>query len=52
MKKLETIYEDRKTVIIAKVYNYTLNTVKEMENDGWRLTGTYYGFLTFVKDKV
>lgn len=54
MKKFEvnhTIYEDLETCTIAKVYNYTLDTSKEFEKDGWTLTGTFYGFLTFRKDK-
>lgn len=45
------IYEERKNVLIAKVYNYDLNTVKEMEAQGWTLTGTYYTFLSFQKVK-
>lgn len=34
---------------LATVYNYNLDTVREMEADGWYLQGTYYGFLTFWK---
>lgn len=34
MKNIGIIYEERETCIIAKVYDYNLNTVKEMENDG------------------
>ena len=37
--------------IIAKVYDYTLDTAKEFESKGWKLTGTFYNFLTFVKNK-
>ena len=51
MKEKRYIYEERKNVLIAKVYNYDLNTAKEMEAQGWTLTGTFYGFLTFRKDK-
>ena len=51
MKAKRYIYEERKNVLIAKVYNYDLNTVKEMEAQGWTLTGTFYSFLTFRKDK-
>ena len=51
MKAKRYIYEERKNVLIAKVYNYDLNTAKEMEAQGWTLTGTFYGFLTFRKDK-
>ena len=51
MKAKRYIYEERKNVLIAKVYNYDLNTAKEMEAHGWTLTGTFYGFLTFRKDK-
>lgn len=45
------IYDEYETATICKVYNYNLDTVKEMELNGWTLTGTYYGFLTFRKDK-
>lgn len=31
MKAKRYIYEERKNVLIAKVYNYDLNTAKEME---------------------
>ena len=51
MKAKRYIYEERKDVLIAKVYNYDLNTAKEMEAQGWTLTGTFYSFLTFRKDK-
>lgn len=51
MKKIGTIYEDRENCIIAKVYDYTLDTAKEFESKGWKLTGTFYNFLTFVKNK-
>lgn len=49
MKKF--IYIESETAIFCRVYNYDLDTVKEMELNGWVLTGTYYGFLTFRKDK-
>ena len=51
MKKIGTIYEECETCTIAKVYDYTMDTVKEMKNDGWILTGTFCRFLTFRKDK-
>ena len=51
MKAKRYVYEERKNVLIVHVYNYDLNTVKEMEVKGWTLTGTYYSFLTFRKDK-
>ena len=51
MKAKRYVYEERKDVLIAHVYNYDLNTAKEMESRGWTLTGTFYGFLTFRKDK-
>ncbi len=51
MKKIDIIYEERETCTIAKVYNYTFDTVKEMESSGWKITGTFYRFLTFRKDK-
>ena len=44
-------YTEYETATICKVYNYDLDTVKEMGLKGWVLTGTYYGFLTFRKDK-
>lgn len=31
------------------VYDYTMDTVKEFEEAGWHLSGTYYHFLTFWK---
>ena len=49
MKKF--IYTESETAIICKVYNYDLDTVKEMELNGWALVGTYYRFLAFRKDK-
>lgn len=51
MKEKRYIFEERKDVLIAHVYNYDLDTVKEMEVQGWTLTGTFHGFLTFRKDK-
>ena len=39
------------TGTLCKVYDYTLDTVKEMEAKGWTLYGTYYSFLSFQKDK-
>ena len=51
MKAKRYEYEEREDVLIAYVYNYDLNTAKEMEAQGWTLTGTFYGFLSFRKDK-
>ena len=51
MKAKRYVYEERENVLIAHVYNYDLNTAKEMEAQGWTLTGTFYGFLSFRKDK-
>lgn len=51
MKAKRYVYEERKNVLIAHVYNYDLNTAKEMKSQGWTLTGTFYGFLSFRKDK-
>ena len=51
MKAKRYVYEEMENVLIAYVYNYDLNTAKEMESQGWTLTGTYYGFLSFRKDK-
>lgn len=45
------IYNEYETSTICTVYNYNMDTVKKMEFDGWVLTGTYYGFLTFRKSK-
>ena len=45
------VYIEFDTGTICRVYNYDLDTVKEMESEGWMLTGTYYGFLSFRKDK-
>lgn len=33
----------------AIVYNYNMDTVREMEADGWRLEGISYGSLSFWK---
>lgn len=51
MKAKRYVYEERENALIAHVYNYDLDTKKEMEAQGWTLTGTFYGFLTFRKDK-
>ena len=32
-----------------RVYDYTLDTVKEFQAQGWRLSGTYRMFLSFWK---
>ena len=45
------VYEEYSTVTVCKVYDYDMDTAREMKADGWTLTGTYYGFLTFRKDK-
>lgn len=47
-KKVITEYE---TCTVCQVYNYTMDIVKEMEQAGWVLEGTYYRHLTFQKDK-
>lgn len=36
---------------LCKVYNYNLNTIKEMEKEGWKVQGTYICYFTFWKDK-
>lgn len=36
---------------LCKVYNYNLNTIKEMEKEGWKVQGTYVCYFTFWKDK-
>ena len=51
MKAKRYVYEERENALIAHVYNYDLDTKKEMEAQGWTLTGTFYSFLTFRKDK-
>ena len=51
MKAKRYVYEERENALIAHVYNYDLDTKKEMEDRGWTLTGTFYSFLTFRKDK-
>ena len=51
MKAKRYIFEEMENVLIAYVYNYDLNTAKEMEAQGWTLTGTFYSFLTFRKNK-
>lgn len=33
----------------AFVFNYNMDTVREWEANGWKLEGTFYGFLTFWK---
>lgn len=45
------IITELETSTICQVYNYDMDTLKEMEAKGWVLEGTYYGFLTFRKDK-
>ena len=44
------VYEKREGYEFCIVYNYTLDTVPEMESLGWTLTGTYSRFLTFRID--
>lgn len=51
MKAKRYLYEERENALIAYVYNYDLDTKKEMEAQGWTLTGTFYSFLSFRKDK-
>ena len=45
------VITDKETCTICQVYNYTLDVVREMKQDGWVLEGTYYHNLTFRKDK-
>ena len=33
----------------ATVYDYTLDAIRAMENEGWKLTGTYYAKLCFER---
>ena len=33
----------------AMVYDYTLDATKATENEGWKLTGTYYAELWFER---
>lgn len=44
-------YEEHNDTIRCTVYNYNMNTIKEMEKDGWKCDGTYYSFFTFWKYK-
>ena len=44
-------YEEFENGTRCTVYNYNLNTIKEMEADGWKCTGTYVSFFTFWKEK-
>ena len=51
MKRFERPTEYRKCAdgTLAIVYDYNMDTVREWEANGWKLEGTYYGFLTFWK---
>ena len=46
----ETEYKKYWNGTRAIVYNYNMNTIGEWEANGWKLEGTYYGFLTFWKN--
>ena len=48
--KTRYLYEERNGYEFCRVYNYTLDTAPEMKANGWTLTGTYYGFLTFRRE--
>ncbi len=45
------IFDENEVCEFVRVYNYTLDTAKKMERDGWKLVGTYYQFLSFRRDK-
>lgn len=45
--KTRYVYDEHDGYNFCSVYNYTLDTIPEMIEKGWTLTGTYYGFLTF-----
>lgn len=48
---MKVIYKENDYYKFAYVYNYNFDTVKEFEQDGWSLSGTFYNFLTFKKIK-
>ena len=45
-------YIECETGTLCKVYNYTMDTIKEMEADGWTLRGTYICFFSFLEGKI
>lgn len=49
---MRKIYEYRENMVWCLVYDFTFTTVKEMESDGWKLSGMYYGFLAFYKEAI
>ena len=44
-------YIETETGTLCKVYNYNMDTIKEMEAQGWILRGTYICFFSFWKEK-
>ena len=44
-------YIETETGTLCKVYNYTMDTIREMEVQGWTLRGTYICFFSFWKEK-
>ena len=44
-------YIETETGTLCKVYNYNMDTIKEMEAQGWTLRGTYICFFSFWKEK-
>ena len=46
---MRKIYEYHGNTVWCSIYDYTLDTVKEMESAGWKLYGTYCRFLIFYK---
>ena len=49
MKRYE--YSEYETYEVCRVYDYDMDTSREMKAAGWVLDGTYYDHLTFRKDK-
>ena len=44
-------YIETETGTLCKVYNYTMDTIKEMEAQGWTSRGIYICFFSFWKEK-